>query len=391
MKRKVLVLVGTRPEAIKMAPVVKALRDRGDLFDVMLVSTGQHREMLAQTLKDFALEPDINLDLMTLNQSLPQLSSLLLTSIDSVLVRETPDIVLVQGDTTTVMTAALCAFYRGIPCGHVEAGLRSYNVHAPFPEELNRRIAGLVANLHFAPTARAVTALQNEGIPHRTIHLTGNTGIDALLWTVKDIQATPPELPYPIQELIASGRRFVLITGHRRESFGTGFESICHALQNLALVHRDVAFLYPVHMNPNIHRPVFHALSGFPNILLTDPLPYRQFVAVMQAAYCLLTDSGGVQEEAPSLKKPVLVMRDVTERPEGVEAGCSRLVGTDYERIIQSVSAVLWNTDGLYQRMVASENPYGDGCAAERIAATLSDFFQPGTTINAHRYRNNMV
>lgn len=375
MKRKILVFVGTRPEAIKMAPVVKALRERSDLFDVTLLSTGQHREMLTQTLRDFALEPDINLDLMTANQSLAQLSAHLITSIDAVLARHLPDIVLVQGDTTTVMSAALCAFYRGVPCGHVEAGLRSHNMHAPFPEELNRRIAGLVANLHFAPTTRAVAALQAEGVPHNAIHLTGNTGIDALLWTARDIQATPPELPQPIHDMIAAGRRFVLITGHRRENFGQGFKSICQALKALASMHRDVAFLYPVHLNPNVRSTVFHELSGCSNIFLTDPLPYRQFVAVMGAAYCLLTDSGGVQEEAPSLKKPVLVMRDVTERPEGVEAGCSRLVGTDYENIVQSVSAVLSDADGLYQRMVASENPYGDGRAAERIAAILADFF----------------
>lgn len=375
MKRKILVLVGTRPEAIKMAPVVKVLRDQSDLFDVTLLSTGQHREMLTQTLENFALEPDINLDLMTANQSLAQLSSHLMVSIDAILARALPDIVLMQGDTTTVMAAALCAFYRGIPCGHVEAGLRSYNMYAPFPEELNRRIAGLVASLHFAPTARAVTALQAEGVPHNAIYQTGNTGIDALLWTVKDIQTMPPDLPHPIQELIATGRRFVLITGHRRESFGKGFESICQALQKLASTHRDVTFLYPVHLNPNVRHTVFHELSDCSNILLTDPLPYRQFVAVMRAAYCLLTDSGGVQEEAPSLKKPVLVMRDVTERPEGVEAGCSRLVGTDCERIVQNVSAVLADADGLYQRMVASKNPYGDGHAAERIATILSDFF----------------
>lgn len=375
MKHKILVFVGTRPEAIKMAPVVKALRERGDLFDVTLLSTGQQREMLLQTLGDFALKADINLDLMTADQTLAQLSAHLMTSIDAVLTQEQPDIILVQGDTTTVMVASLCAFYRGIPCGHVEAGLRSYNMHAPFPEELNRRVAGLVASLHFAPTERAVAALQAEGVPHNSIYLTGNTGIDALLWTARDIQSSPPDLPVPVQELVSSGRRFVLITGHRRESFGKGFESICRGLQNLAAMHHDVAFLYPVHLNPNVRRTVFHELSGYSNILLTDPLPYRQFVAVMRAAYCLLTDSGGVQEEAPSLKKPVLVMRDVTERPEGVEAGCSRLVGTDYKKIVQNVSDVLADADGLYHRMVASLNPYGDGRAAERISAILADFF----------------
>ncbi|MFT4302034.1 MAG: UDP-N-acetylglucosamine 2-epimerase (non-hydrolyzing) [Desulfovibrio sp.] len=207
------------------------------------------------------------------------------------------------------------------------------------------------------------------------MHLTGNTGIDALLWTAHNVQNIPLDLPRPIQELVASGRRFVLITGHRRESFGKGFESICQALRRLASMHQDVVFLYPVHLNPNVRQIVFDNLSGYSNILLADPLPYRQFVAVMRAAYCLLTDSGGVQEEAPSLKKPVLVMRDVTERPEGVEAGCSRLVGTDCEEIVQSVSAVLGDANGIYQRMVTSKNPYGDGRAAERIAAILVDFF----------------
>lgn len=375
MKRKILIFVGTRPEAIKMAPVVKALRTRSDQFDVTLLSTGQHREMLMQTLGDFALEPDINLDLMTANQSLAQLSSQLMTSIDAVLARENPDIILVQGDTTTVMVASLCAFYRGISCGHVEAGLRSYNMHSPFPEELNRRVAGLVASLHFAPTDRAVAALHDEGVPSDVVYLTGNTGIDALLWTANDILMSPPVLPSQIQKIIDSGQRYVLITGHRRESFGKGFESICQALKKLASIHRDVAFLYPVHLNPNVRSTVFHALSDCPNIVLTDPLPYRQFVAAMQGAYCLLTDSGGVQEEAPSLKKPVLVMRDVTERPEGVAAGCSCLVGTDCDKIVQSVSAILADLDGQYQLMVAAKNPYGDGHASERIAGILSEFF----------------
>lgn len=376
MKPTVIILIGTRPEAVKMAPVVHALHQQADAMHTLVLSTGQHKEMLDQTLADFNLRPDISLGLMTAHQSLAGLSSQLFSSIGTVLEREKPDMVLVQGDTTTVMVASLCAFYAHIPCGHVEAGLRSHNMYAPFPEELNRRIAALTAKLHFSPTPSAVAALRAEGVPAHSIHLTGNTGIDALLWTTQDIQDSPPILPANVQFLIDNNLPFVLVTGHRRESFGLGFASICKALRTLAWLHPHIVFLYPVHLNPNVRNMVFKELGMCSNIVLIDPLPYRQFVRVMQAAYCVLTDSGGIQEEAPSLKKPVLVMRDVTERPEGVEAGCSRLVGTNEEAIVSGVSALLTNTDECYSLMCAKENPYGDGEAAKRIAQILRTYFQ---------------
>lgn len=378
MKQSILVFVGTRPEAVKMAPVIFALRERGERFRTLLVSTGQHREMLAQTFGDFGLVPDIDLDLMVRNQSLAQLSSNLFRAVDEVLERERPAMVLVQGDTTTVMVVSLCAFYRGIPCGHVEAGLRSHNMHAPFPEELNRRIAGLTASLHFAPTQRAADALSAEGVPPESIHLTGNTGIDALLWTAERLRIAPPELPEDVRAILDSGRRFVLVTGHRRENFGQGFQSICRALRELAAKYPDVFFLYPVHLNPNVREIVYAELADCSNIVLTKPLVYRQFVFVMQAAHCLLTDSGGVQEEAPSFGKPVLVMRNVTERPEGVDAGCSRLVGTDTGDIVAGVSELLDNVNGNYERMGGTQNPYGDGQAAGRIAAVVSGCLDDG-------------
>jgi UDP-N-acetylglucosamine 2-epimerase len=375
MKKNIFVFVGTRPEAVKMAPVVRTLREFPEVFNTIVLSTGQHKEMLAQTLTDFELEPDVDLDLMTADQSLAQLTSHLFSAVDAVLMREKPDMVLVQGDTTTVMVASVCVFYRGIPCGHVEAGLRSHDMRAPFPEEFNRRVAGLTACLHFAPTERAAAALKAEGVAADRIHVTGNTGIDALLWTAEDIRRRPPALPEDVQNVLESGRRFVLVTGHRRESFGRGFRSMCSALRDLAGMHPDVFFLYPVHLNPNV-RGVAHAmLSGYENIVLTDPLPYRQFVRAMQNAYCLLTDSGGIQEEAPSLKKPVLVMRNVTERPEGIEAGCSRLVGTDAQRIVAEVTDLLNDTGGVYGRMAVLRNPYGDGGAAVRIAGAVREYF----------------
>jgi UDP-N-acetylglucosamine 2-epimerase (non-hydrolysing) len=273
------------------------------------------------------------------------------------------------------MAASVCAFYRSTPCGHVEAGLRSYDMYAPFPEEFNRRVAGLAVSLHFAPTQRAASALRGEGISEEHIYVTGNTGIDALLWTAADMDRQPPLLPGDVRNALESGKRYVLVTGHRRESFGQGFRAICTALQKLAANYPEVLFLYPVHLNPNVKEIVYAMLSGCANIVLTEPLPYRQFVRVMQGAYCLLTDSGGIQEEAPSLRKPVLVTRDVTERPEGVEAGCSRLVGTDTQRIVKGVSDLLDDAGGIYGRMRVRQNPYGDGHAAERIVAFTRDYF----------------
>ncbi|WP_366555794.1 non-hydrolyzing UDP-N-acetylglucosamine 2-epimerase [Aquibaculum sediminis] len=364
--------VGTRPEGVKMAPVVKALRQSGD-FRCTLVSTGQHREMLQRALQDFGLEADVDLAVMQPNQTLASLSSRLFAVIDNTLEELKPDWVLVQGDTTTVQVAALSAFYRRIPVGHVEAGLRSHDMLAPFPEELNRRIAGLVADLHFAPTRGAVDNLAAEGVAEAQVHVTGNTGIDALLQIAAEVRERPPALPEEITQFLARHDRFVLITGHRRENFGEGFRNICQAISGLADTYPQVGFLYPVHLNPQVRGPVFEIIKGRENVLLTDPQEYRSFVHLMDHAHLLLSDSGGVQEEAPSLGKPVLVMRDVTERPEGIAAGCAELVGSSAERIRQRVSALLDDT-ALYERMSRAQNPYGDGKASQRIVEALARF-----------------
>lgn len=366
----VAVFVGTRPEGVKMAPVVQALRTDPH-FCCTLVSTGQHREMLQLALADFGLEPDLDLAVMQPDQTLASLSSRLFERVDEALRNLEPDWVLVQGDTTTVMVASLCAFYRGIPVGHVEVGLRSHDLQAPFPEELNRRVAGMVSGLHFAPTAGAAANLAAEGVPERQVLITGNTGIDALLQTAAQIRREPPALPDEVADFLATHERFVLITGHRRENFGAGFQNICSAISALAEMHRDVGFLYPVHLNPRVRGPVYEIVSGHGNVLLTDPLDYRRFVHLMDRCHLLLSDSGGVQEEAPSLGKPVLVMRDVTERPEGITAGCAELVGASADRIVDRVTALLTDVR-TYRRMAQARNPYGDGKASRRIADALA-------------------
>ncbi|MGD0192021.1 MAG: UDP-N-acetylglucosamine 2-epimerase (non-hydrolyzing) [Rhizomicrobium sp.] len=370
--KRILVVAGTRPEAIKMAPVVHALRKHGDAIDLRLCSTGQHREMLAQALADFDLAADVELCVMEPGQSLASLSGKLFSAIDDLLALEQPDAVLVEGDTTTVQVAALCAFYRRIPVGHVEAGLRSHDLNLPFPEELNRRVTALAATWHFAPTELAKRNLESEHVAGDKIFVTGNTVVDALLDMRARVRAVPPALPQRIETAIAQHAPIVLITGHRRESFGQGFENICNALQRLAAKRRDVAFVYPVHLNPQVREPVHQRLADIPNILLEEPLAYRPFVRVMEACRLILTDSGGIQEEAPSLGKPVLIMRDVTERPEAIDAGVNRLVGTSTESIVDGVEELLSN-DKAYQRMVSAKNPYGDGKAAERIAEILAD------------------
>jgi UDP-N-acetylglucosamine 2-epimerase len=369
-RRRILVVAGTRPEAIKMAPVVHALRAAGSVFDVRLCSTGQHREMLAQAFADFELEPDIALSVMEPSQTLAGLSSRLFSSIDALLDAEKPDAVLVEGDTTTVQVAALCAFYRSIPVGHVEAGLRSHDLSLPFPEELNRRITALATTWHFAPTELARRNLVSEGIGPDRIFITGNTVVDALLDMRGRVRATPPQLPQRVEAAIAQRSRIVLITGHRRESFGQGFRDICDALRQLAARHPDVAFVYPVHLNPAVRQPVFEWLAHIDNVILEEPLAYRAFVRLMEASLLILTDSGGIQEEGPSLGKPVLIMRTVTERPEGVDAGVNRLVGTSPQSIVSGVEELLTN-EGIYARMSSAPNPYGDGKAASRIADIL--------------------
>ena len=370
MRKKILIIAGTRPEAIKTVSVVRALREFSDIFDVRLCASGQHREMLAQAFADFGMVPDINLDVMTTGQTLASLSAQLLTALDALYAREMPDAVLVQGDTTTVQVAALAAFYRNIPVGHIEAGLRSRNMAAPFPEELNRRIAGLAATWHFAPTELARRNLLEEGIPVKSILVTGNTVIDALLWMRDLIGRDVPELPRPVEETLAEGRRVILITGHRRESFGEGFQRICTALLELARRFPEDRLVYPVHLNPNVHGVVHDLLAGSSGIILCEPLTYKPFVRLMAESRLILTDSGGIQEEGPSLGKPVLVMRDLTERPEGVDAGVNVLVGTNPDVIVETASRLLHDADA-YRAVADIPTPYGDGRSGERIASFL--------------------
>ena len=365
----ILILAGTRPEVIKLAPVVNELRSHKDV-QVTLCSTGQHLQMLEQALSDFSLTPDADLAVMHHNQTLASLSARLFERLDPLLEELKPSWLLVQGDTTTVTIASLAAFYRQIKVGHVEAGLRSFCKYAPFPEEINRRVAGVVADLHFAPTAGAKNNLLAEGVSAEDVVVTGNTVIDALLWMKDKVENEADIFPDTVKKHLGQGRRMVLITGHRRENFGQGFLDICHAIKQLALQYPDVLFVYPVHLNPNVRHPVNELLSGHANILLMEPVSYKPFVALMSASTLILTDSGGVQEEGPSLGKPVLVMRDVTERPEGVEAGTARLVGTNPKAIIDSVSELL-DDDLIYQKMAQAKNPYGDGKAAKKIADAL--------------------
>jgi UDP-N-acetylglucosamine 2-epimerase (non-hydrolysing) len=374
--KKILVFAGTRPEAIKMVPVVRALRTMPDVFQVTLCASGQHREMLDQAFADFDLKPDIDLGVMAPAQTLAGLSARLFTAIDVLLEREEPDAVLVQGDTTTAEVAALCAFYRRIPLGHVEAGLRSHDLEAPFPEEMNRRVISMVGTWHFAPTELAKQNLLDEKIAPSSIYVTGNTVIDALLEMRARIRSAPPALPSAIEAVLGAKRTVVLITGHRRESFGEGFENICEALKRLAERHKDVSFVYPVHLNPAVDQIVRARLGSVPNMILEAPLSYKPFVRLMDASKILLTDSGGLQEEGPSLGKPVLIMRAKTERPEGVAAGVNKLVGADVEAIVSNVDRLL-SDEAAYGQMASIDNPYGDGTAGAQIAdilrATLAD------------------
>jgi UDP-N-acetylglucosamine 2-epimerase (non-hydrolysing) len=379
---RISVLFGTRPEAIKLAPVVRMLREAREI-DCRVCTTAQHREMADQVLEAFDLTPDADLDLMRAGQTLAELTARGISAIDGYLTREQPDLVLVQGDTTSVLCAAIAAFYRRIPLGHVEAGLRTGDMTAPWPEEANRVLTTRLAALHFAPTERSRQNLLAEGVAADRIHLTGNTVVDALLMILPAVRAAPPVIPGLPTALTApdDSRPLVLITGHRRESFGAGFEAICRAIAALAGRFRDTAFVYPVHLNPAVRAPVRGILGtgtgAGENVYLIDPLGYREFVALMDRATLILTDSGGVQEEAPSLGKPVLVMRATTERPEAVEAGTARLVGTDFETIVAEVSRLLTDR-AAYEAMSRALNPYGDGCAAGRIVTACRDFLRGG-------------
>jgi UDP-N-acetylglucosamine 2-epimerase (non-hydrolysing) len=370
----VLSIFGTRPEAIKMAPVIKAIEKHPDGLKSLVCVTAQHRQMLDQVLNLFTIKPDYDLDIMRPKQDLFDVTTEVLAGLKSVLNRERPDIVLVHGDTTTTMAAAIASFYGKIKVAHVEAGLRTHNKFAPFPEEMNRRVVTAIADFHFAPTAGARGNLLNEGVPPETVFVTGNTVIDALLYAkgMIDKNATLRSQLDAQFSFLDRRKKLVLVTGHRRENFGKGFEDICRALVDLAKVLPEVEILYPAHLNPQVQEPVNRILGGegLQNIHLIAPVDYLPFVYLISRSYLIITDSGGLQEEAPSLGKPVLVMRETTERPEAVTAGTVKLVGTDREKIAREATILLQSTDA-YHAMSQVHNPYGDGKAAERIVEVL--------------------
>ncbi len=384
--KTVLLVFGTRPEAIKMAPLVKTLQSKPNAFRTIVAVTGQHRQMLDQVLHIFDIKPDYDLNIMQANQDLYDVTSRVLVGMRDVLHDVKPDVVLVHGDTTTSTAAALAAFYQQIPIGHVEAGLRTYNIYSPWPEEMNRQLTGRIATYHFAPTPLSKSNLLRENVDGSNILVTGNTVIDALYMVVDKIK-TDSNLADRLRKALAqagydtsrlrSDRRLVLITGHRRENFGDGFISMCSAIRNLAANYPNVDFVYPMHLNPNVRKPIHEVfgknLDAYANLFFIEPLEYLSFVHLMEQSSVVLTDSGGIQEEAPGLGKPVLVMRDTTERPEALESGTVHLVGTDYNRIITEVSTLL-DDPVAYQRMSQAVNPYGDGKACERIAGFLEIF-----------------
>ena len=383
-KKKVLLVFGTRPEAIKMAPVVHEFLRHQELFDTKVCVTAQHREMLDQVLRIFNIKPDFDLNIMKPNQDLFDITAGVLLGIREVMLKVNPDVVFVHGDTTTSMAVSLAGFYLRIPVAHVEAGLRTYDLHAPWPEEMNRQVTDRITTYHLAPTGLSRQNLVSEGLPEDNICVTGNTVIDALHFMVDKIDKDPELKNNLTAELISAGynpesintrgqnRRMILVTGHRRENFGEGFESLCRAIAHLADAHADVEFIYPVHLNPHVQEPVFRILGKRANIHLIAPLDYKAFVWLMDRSCFLLSDSGGIQEEAPHLAKPVLVMRETTERPEAVEAGTAKLVGTDYAVIVREVSVLLDNK-AAYAVMSQARNPFGDGHAARRIADVCSE------------------
>ena len=373
--KKILLVFGTRPEAIKMAPLVKALQKDTEHFETRVCVTAQHRQMLDQVLEVFGITPEYDLNIMAPNQDLYDSTAKVLLGLREVLKDFRPDTVLVHGDTTTSMAASLAAFYMQIPVGHVEAGLRTYNMLSPWPEEMNRQVTDRICTYYFAPTEQSKVNLLQENIDAKKIFITGNTVIDALLMAVDIISTTAGVKEKMAKELQEKGytvgdREYILVTGHRRENFGDGFLHIFKAIKELAALHPEMDIVYPVHLNPNVQKPVYELLSGLSNVYLISPLDYLPFIYAMQHSTLLLTDSGGVQEEAPSLGKPVLVMRDTTERPEAVEAGTVKLVGTNAEAIVSNVTALLLDKE-MYKRMSETHNPYGDGQACERIIAAL--------------------
>ena len=381
--KKIMLVFGTRPEAIKMAPLVKEFQKRPNEFQTIVCVTGQHREMLDQVLHIFEITPDYDLNIMKQGQDLYDVTARVLLGMRDVLKEARPDVVLVHGDTTTSTAAALAAFYQQIPVGHVEAGLRTHNIYSPWPEEMNRQLTGRLATYHFAPTPLSRQNLLSEGVQESHITVTGNTVIDALYMVVDKIKrdkALDAELEKLLEQSgydvnrLSAGKKLVLITGHRRENFGDGFISMCRAIKTLTEKYPEVDFVYPMHLNPNVRKPIHEVfgedLSGLGNMFFIEPLEYLSFVYLMEKSTIVLTDSGGIQEEAPGLGKPVLVMRDTTERPEALEAGTVKLVGTDYDKIIKEVSALIENWE-YYERMSKAVNPYGDGKACARIVSNL--------------------
>lgn len=380
--KKILIVFGTRPEAIKMAPVVKEFQENKDNFETRVCVTAQHREMLDQVLDIFEIEPNYDLNIMKAEQDLYDISARVLLELRPVLKEFKPDVLLVHGDTTTSSMAALAAFYKQIPVGHVEAGLRTHNIYSPWPEEMNRQITGRITTYHFAPTELSKQNLLEENVKNENIIVTGNTVIDALhiaLNKIKDdstieekLQKQIFEFGYPYLNKLKSGNRsMILITGHRRENFGDGFVNMCEAMKEIAQANPDFDLVYPVHLNPNVQKPVNEILGGISNIHLISPLEYLPFIYLMEKSYLVLTDSGGIQEEAPSLGKPVLVMRDTTERPEAIEAGTVELVGTDRDLIVKKVNELIFNKN-KYQTMSMAYNPYGDGRASTIIVSYIT-------------------
>ncbi|HEY8463842.1 MAG TPA: UDP-N-acetylglucosamine 2-epimerase (non-hydrolyzing) [Bacillota bacterium] len=375
--RKILFVFGTRPEAIKMAPVVKEFQKQPDRFEIKVCVTAQHRQMLDQVLKIFEITPDFDLDIMQPGQDLNDVTARVVLGLREVLAGFQPDVVLVHGDTTTALAAALAAYYQKIAAGHVEAGLRTNNIYSPWPEEINRQLTARIARYHFAPTVSSRINLLKENIAPENIVITGNTVIDALLMVIGRIK-NDPDLEAHLRSNLEkcgynlTGRQFILVTGHRRENFGQGLLNICDSLRRIAKDNPEVDIVYPVHMNPNVRKPVNQILKGINNVYLIEPLEYQEFVYVMSRSYLILTDSGGIQEEGPSLGKPVLVMRDTTERPEAVEAGTVKLVGTDPEKIVKETQLLLDHA-AVYHEMAQAHNPYGDGRAAARIVRYLQE------------------
>ena len=381
--KKIMLVFGTRPEAIKMCPLVKALQERADEFQTIVCVTGQHREMLDQVLSIFEVKPDYDLNIMKQGQDLYDVTARVLTGMRDVLKEVKPNVVLVHGDTTTSTAAALAAFYQQIPVGHVEAGLRTHNIYSPWPEEMNRLLTGRLATYHFSPTPLSRNNLIKESVDDRNIIITGNTVIDALYWVVDKIKNNK-ELDNELEDILSkagydvnrlnNGKKLVLITGHRRENFGDGFINMCTAIKDLTVKYPDLDFVYPMHLNPNVRKPIHEVfgenLSGLKNMFFIEPLEYLSFVYLMEKSSIVLTDSGGIQEEAPGLGKPVLVMRDTTERPEALDAGTVKLVGTDYNKIVNEVSSLI-DDKAAYEKMSKAVNPYGDGLACGRIVNAL--------------------